>query len=298
MIKINPDGTIILNAPTVEVGPGSNSCAVAACAETLGVKPESIRWISVQDTETGLKDQAQTDSAVSYILAEAVYQCALDAKAKLLAMVAQKMNREPEELDIDDGRVFVIASPETGMTIKEYYDSLELMEEGTLVPLTSYISKPLSTENTGIAYMACFAEVEVDTATGLVEVLKLVVPSDGGTVLNPAGAEGQLAGGQCQGMGESLFEGMIYDEKTGIPLNFNFIDYKFPTMADWPDVDPLCMEVYDGKGLFGACGMGEGAPCCTPRAIENAIYNAIGVRVKEFPITPIKVLEALGKDGE
>ncbi len=298
LIKLNPDGTVILDAPTVETGPGSNSCAIAACAETLGVRFEDVRWISVQDTETGLKDQVQTDSAVSYILAESVTLCALDVKRRLLEMVGGKLNREPEELDVNDGRVFVKASPDTGITIKEYYESIDLTDGGNLVPLTGYINKPIATKDVGIAYMACFAEVEVDTETGQVDVLKLVVPSDGGTVINPSGAEGQLVGGQCQGMGESLFEGMIYDEATGIPLNFNFVDYKFPTMADFPDIDPLCMEVYQGNGLFGACGMGEAAPCCTPRAIENAIYNAVGVRMKEFPITPDKVLEALGKVGE
>jgi len=243
MIKLNPDGTVILDAPTVEVGTGSNNCAVLACAETLGVSPEDVRWISVQDTQTGLKDQVQTDSAVSYILSESVHHCALDIKSKLLEKVGRKMNRKPEELDISEGRIFVKASPEIGMTIKEYYDSIDLFTEDSLIPLTSFYTRPLSMEDFGTAYMATFVEVEVDTETGQVEVLRMVVASDGGTIIFPPGAEGQLVGGQCQGLGEALYEGMIYDEATGIPLNFNFIDYKFPTMADWPDIDPILMEV-------------------------------------------------------
>ncbi|MCL1896392.1 MAG: carbon monoxide dehydrogenase, partial [Clostridiales bacterium] len=99
--------------------------------------------------------------------------------------------------------------------------------------------------------------------------------------------------------GESLYEKVVYDEKTGIPLNFNFVDYKFPTMADWPDVDPIPMEVYRGKhGLFGASGLGEGAPACTPGAVSNAVYNALGIRVHGTGISPKDVLKALGKAGD
>jgi len=298
MIKLNHDGTVILDAPTVEAGGGSNGCAVNACAETLGVCPEDVRWISVQDTQTGLKDQVQTDSAVSFILSEAVHQCALDLKSKLLEKVGRKLDRKPEELDIEEGRVFVKGQPEIGMTIKEYYDSVDLFTEDFLVPLTSYYAREISDEDFGTAYMANFVEVEVDTETGEVKVLKMVVASDGGTVLYPPGAEGQLIGGQCQGLGEGLYEQIIYDDATGIPLNFNFVDYHFPTMADFPEIEAIPMEIYKGRGEFGCSGMGESAPCCTPRAISNAVYNAIGVRINSTPITPMKVLEALGKEGE
>jgi len=299
LIKLNPDGTVILNAPTVETGTSTNSCAVQACADTLGVSPEKVKWISVQDTETGLKDQVQTDSAASYLLSEAIYQCALEVKGKLLEAVARKLKRKPEELDVHEGRVFVKSSPEIGMTIPEYYASVDLLTEDTLTPIACYYCRPLSLDDLGQAYRATFAEVEVDTETGEVKVLRMLVCCDGGTVLYPSGAEGQLIGGQVQGLGEAIYEGMIYDETTGAPLNFNFIDYHFPTMEDFPDnVDPMLMEVYKGYGIYGCTGMGEGSPCCTPRAIANAIYNAIGVRVDALPITPIKILEALGKEGE
>lgn len=297
-IKLNPDGTVILNAPTVETGPGSNTCAVNACAETLGVKPEAVQWISIQDTQTGLKDQVQTDSAVSYLLSEAIYHCALGLKGKLLDAVGRRMKKDPDELDIEEGRIFVKTSPETGMTIKEYFDVIDIFAEDTLAPLTYYHARAMSAEDFGTAYMAAFAEVEVDTETGEVKVLKMAVSSDGGTVLYPPGAEAQLVGGQVLGLAEAMYEEMIYDEATGTPLNFNFIDYHFPTMADFPDVEPIPMEVYNGLGIYGCSGMGEGAPCCTPRAISNAVYNAIGVRINSTPLTPIKVLEALEKEGE
>jgi len=135
----------------------------------------------------------------------------------------------------------------------------------------------------------------VDTTTGQTKVLRLIVLNDCGTVMYASGAEAQQIGGQCIGVGETLTEEIIYDETTGVPLNFNWIDYKIPTMADIPDVEPVLMEVWRGAGEYGACGIGEGVLTCTPRAIANAIYNAIGVRVDDIPIKPEKVLKALGK---
>ncbi|HEX9118226.1 MAG TPA: molybdopterin cofactor-binding domain-containing protein, partial [Anaerolineae bacterium] len=113
-----------------------------------------------------------------------------------------------------------------------------------------------------------------------------------------SGAEAQQVGGQCMGLGETLTEEIVYDRASGVPLNFNFIDYKIPTMADMPEVDPVLLEVWRGAGEYGACGIGEGTVTCTPRAIANAVYNAIGVRVDDLPITPDKVLRALrGSNG-
>ena len=290
---------MILDAPTVEVGTGTNHCAVLACAESLGVSPDKIKWIYEQDTDTGLKDQVQSDSSVSYILGEATYACGKLLKEKFLKMISKKIGYPPESLDMMDGCVFVKSRPEVRMTIEEYYENIDLSEESNLNPVIQYYERPISQVNDGVAFMGAFAEVEVDIETGEVTVPKLVVASDGGTILYASGAEGQLVGGQCMGIGESLFERMIYDEKSGVPLNFNFVDYKFPTIEDFPDVDPMPMEVYKGTaGEFGCCGIGEGAPCCTPRAISNAIYNAIGVRVDGTAISPMDILKALGKVGE
>jgi CO/xanthine dehydrogenase Mo-binding subunit len=110
-----------------------------------------------------------------------------------------------------------------------------------------------------------------------------------------SGAESQQIGGQVMAMGEALTEELIYDPVRGVPLNFNFIDYKMPTILDMPEIEPVLLEVWRGAGEYGACGIGEGTLTCTPRAIANAVYNAIGARVDELPLTPDKVLRALGK---
>ncbi|MFC1994269.1 xanthine dehydrogenase family protein molybdopterin-binding subunit [Chloroflexota bacterium] len=292
-IKVNPDCTVTLEAPTVECGPGSNTCNVLSCAEALsflGVKPEDISWVSTVDTDTCFKDTVQTDSSVSYLQAEVIKVAAAEIKTKILEVAALHFKTKPEQLQIEDGYIYFKAKPEKKMSVKAL-----LLEKGNLVPIVATVSRIPAGEMTGIPFFATFAETEVNTATGRVEVLKLIVLNDCGTVMYASGAEAQQVGGQCIGVGESLTEEIIYDEKTGIPLNFNWIDYKIPTMVDMPDVEPVLLEVWKGAGEYGACGIGEAVVCCTPRAIANAIYNAIGVRIDEVPIKPEKVLKALGK---
>ena len=293
-ITLNPDGTVFLEAPTVETGTGSNTCNVLGCAEALsflGIKTEDILFPHEVDTETCLKDCVQTDSAVSYLQSEILAFAARDLKKSLIEKASHFMKLDAEDLDIAQGRIFSksTGSSSTGLTVKE------LMARGNLGPITVRKNKAPNPEKTGVPYIATFAEVEVDTDTGKVVVLKLVVVNDCGTVMFASGAEAQQIGGQCIGAGESLSEEIIYDEETGTPLNFNWIDYKIPTLADMPDIEPVLLEVWKGAGEYGACGIGEGTVTCTPRAVLNAIYNAIGVRINDIPIKPEKVIKALGK---
>jgi xanthine dehydrogenase molybdenum-binding subunit len=289
-ITLNTDCSVMLEAPTVETGTGSNTCNVLGCAEALGflgIKVEDIHWPHVVDTETSLKDCVQTDSAVSYLQSEVLALAAKDLKMKLIEKAAAIMNKKAEDLDIKDGRV--ISNGASGMTVKE------IMNHGDLTPLVVRKGRVPNSEKTGVPYIATFSEVEVDTDTGKVDILKIVIINDCGTVMFASGAEAQQIGGQCIGIGESLTEEIIYDDETGLPLNFNWIDYKIPTMADMPDIDPVLLEVWKGAGEYGACGIGEGTVTCTPRSVLNAIYNAIGVRINDIPIKPEKVLRALGK---
>ncbi len=148
---------------------------------------------------------------------------------------------------------------------------------------------------TGCPFTACFAEVEVDTETGAVEVVQLVQATDCGKVMYRAGADGQLVGGVTMAASEALLEQIVYDERTGLPLNFNWVDYRMATLADAPPVEPVALEVWQGAGNHPASGLGESAVTAAPGAIANAVHNALGVRLSELPITPEKVLEALGR---
>ena len=291
-IRINPDCTVHLEAPTVETGTGSNTCNVLGCAEALsflGVKPEDIHWAHTVDTDTSLKDCVQTDSAVSYLQSEILADAAREVRNQIVLKASSILKLPAEDLEIVEGRIFAKASPEHGMTLREIFF------QGDLAPIVVTMARSPNGEKTGVPYIANFAEVEVDADTGKVQVLKLVVINDCGTVMFASGAEAQQIGGQVIGVGEALTEEIIYDEATGVPLNFNLIDYKIPTMLDMPDIDPVLIEVWKGAGEYGACGIGEGTVTCTPRAVLNAIYNAIGVRVNDIPVKPEKVLRALGK---
>jgi xanthine dehydrogenase molybdenum-binding subunit len=294
-ITLNPDCTVLLAAPSVETGNGSNTCNVLGCAEALGflgIGTDDIRWAPTVDTNAGMKDCVQTDSAVSYLQSEVMADAALELKKKLCELAAPELAAEAADIEIAEGVAFVAAARERRIAVKE------LLLGGDLAPMTVLMSRsPLATR-TGVPFIANFAEVEVDMSTGRVAARKLVVVNDCGTVMYASGAEAQQIGGQCIGVGETLSEEIIYDERTGVPLNFNWIDYRIPTMADMPDIEPALLEVWKGGGEYGACGIGEGTLTCTPRAILNAVYNAIGVRIDEIPVTPEKVLRALQSEGK
>jgi xanthine dehydrogenase molybdenum-binding subunit len=291
-MTVNADCSVILDAPTVETGTGSNTCNVLGCAEALsflGISSGDIRWISTVDTDVSPQDCVQTDSSVSYLQSEVMAAASKEVKAKLLERIAPLLDATPSELEIDAGFVYRRDAADYRRSVKE------MLQEASLDPITISVSRrPLGT-CTGIPFIATFAEVEVNTDTGQVEVLRLVVVNDCGTVMYASGAEAQQIGGQCIALGESLSEEIIYDERTGVPLNFNWIDYQIPTMADVPEIDPVLLEVWRGGGEYGACGIGEGTVTCTPRAVLNAVYNAIGVRIDSIPVKPETVLKALGK---
>lgn len=293
-IRLNPDCTVIMDAPMAETGGGSNSCAVFACADALSflnTVPEDITWVEKVDTETGFKDMVQTDSAVSYLHAELMGDAAAQIREQILERSEPVFEKPAAELDVDDGYVFEKANQANRMSVHD------VLFEGDMTPLIGSVNRVPPEEVTGVPFAATFVEVEVDEATGAVEVFKIVQLNDCGTVMFATGVEAQQTGGQCIGMGEALYEEIIYDKRLGVPLNFNWVDYKIPTMADYPDIEPVPMEVWLGAGEFGPCGIGEVVTTNTPRAIANAVYNACGVRVDDIPITPQKVLRALKAKG-
>jgi len=294
-IRVNPDLSVTLNAPTKETGAGGNSAAVLACAENLsflGITPSDIVWVAEGDTELGgLRDCPPTDSVVSFLLSEALVGAAAKVKKEFLKRAAKMLDLEAGNLDIDEGRIFAAGSPdETLMFAKD------LMMDDDCVPIMGYNIRDNNKHKTGLGYGAWFAEVEVDIETGKLEVLQVVIANDVGQVMHASGAESQQIGGvSCIGVGEALFEELCYDKKTGTALNTNYIDYKMPTLADAPDVSPVLMEEWRGAGEYGAVGLAESTPTGTAAAISNAVYNAIGVRVSTVPITPQKILAALAQ---
>lgn len=295
-IRLNPDMSIIVQAPTSETGAGGNSAVVFSCAENLSflnTKPEDILWTPLCDTELTLRDNAPTDSVISFLYAEAMAEAALKLKAEIIRRVAEYMEKEPDELDIADAKVFEIANPENSIDISWF------MLHTDCVPIHIHHARHNVRENAGLPYGAWFVEVEVDTEIGTVEVTNIAVVNDVGCVMHASGAESQQLGGQCLGVGEILTEEFQYDWETGVHLNNNYIDYKMLTMADFPEITPMLVEEWQGLGRYGAAGVAEGAFAGTGAAIANAVYNAIGVEIDKQPITPQKILKGLEeKEGK
>ena len=292
-MRLTPDIHVILNAPTVETGAGGNSACVMACAENLSflnMTPDDVMWIDHGDTEMGLRDVHPSDSVVSFLLPELMPECAAQIKEKLKERALRLFTPgvRTSELDVADARVFLKGRPDIGFPCTEVMD-----DDCTCIK--AYVQRNNNKNITGYPYGAWFAEVEVDTELGTVDVRRITICNDVGQVMHASGAESQQIGGQCIAVGESLYEELQYDRHTGTLLNPNFIDYKIPLMCDFPDVHPILKEVWRGAGEYGACGLAEGTTTGTYAAVANAIYNAVGVRVPYLPCKPQMMLDLLAE---
>ncbi len=304
IVILNPDGTANLSNATVDMGSGQITALCQIAAEELGLKAEQVR-MTYADTETVPFDAPSHASRVTYSAGNAVKAAAADAKQNLLKVAAIMLDTDTDKLEVRDGHVYLEGSHQK-LSIAE----VVTRAESPFVQMTAEGPKPttLAEKGTiiGVASMAPssnpspssveFVEVEVDTETGEVKVLRAVFAHDIGKVINPVAAEGQVEGGFQQGMGYALMENIQFDAETGTCLTGDFLDYKIPTAVEMPRrIESIFIESDEPTGPFGAKSLSE--PCCTvpAPAIANAIFNAVGVRVKELPITPEKILAGLGK---
>ncbi len=304
IITLNPDGTANLANATVDMGSGQITTLCQIAAEELGLKAEQVR-MTYADTETVPFDAPSHASRVTYSAGNAVQAAAADAKRKLLKVAAIMLDTEADKLEVRDGHVHLQGSDKK-LTIAEVVTRAEspfvqmtaegpmpttIPEKGTIIGVSS-LAPPSNPSPSSVE----FVEVEVDTETGEVKVLQAVFAHDVGKLINPAAAEGQVEGGFQQGMGYALMEKIQFDPETGTCLTGDFLDYKMPTAVEMPRrIESIFIESNEPTGPFGAKSLSE--PCCTvpAPAIANAIFNAVGVRVKELPITPEKILAGLGK---
>jgi len=166
-----------------------------------------------------------------------------------------------------------------------------MVEEPTF-NTSGFIGHPFGTPFAAYIFGAQAVEVEVDVETGRVQILNAVAAHDTGQPINPIGVEGQIEGGFVQAMGMAMSEAMTFD-KTGRIINANFTDYKIPAAADVPPLTSIIVEAYDETGPFGAKGIGEASIMGAAPALANAIYDAVGVRLTDLPLTPERLLKAL-----
>ncbi len=290
-IKVNEDGSFNLLTGVVDLGQGSDTVLAQIAAEVLGVPIEDISVVDPGDTDSTPYDMGTHSSRQTYLGGMAVKMAAEEAKSQLIDEAAKRLEASREDLEMRDRKIYVKGSPSASISLADVAVGLihgdvthQVMGRGSFSPVTN--APPFEVH---------FAEVEVDTETGAIKVIKFVAAHDLGKIVNPLLSEGQVQGGVHMGIGYTFWEGIQMDPKTGQYLNLNLTDYKVASPVDMPPVVVILVESNEPTGPFGAKGLGEPAMVPTAPAIANAIYDAIGIRFRQLPITREKVFEAIQK---
>lgn len=287
-VELNRDGTATLRTGTQDIGTGTKTVLTQVCAEELGLPLNAIRTL-LGDSGSGQYAPVSGGSMTVPSMAPAVRAAARNARLQLLDVAAQMIDATAETLEVRNGVIYQGA--ERRMSVAEMMKNL-----GDAMIVGTGSRGPNPDNVTIITSGAQFVEVEVDTVTGRVQVTRVVAAHDCGRVINPLTFRSQMEGGVIQAIGYALTERRVMDERTGLPLNANLGDYKLPTIADIPPIDILRIDIPDlVANPTGAKGAGEPPIIPTAGAIANAVANALGVRIRELPITPDKVLAALGE---
>ena len=304
-VKLNRDGTADVVSSCVDLGSGQNTMLTQVVAEELSLPPENVRVVYA-DTDTAPFDAPTHASRATYSAGLATKVAAVEAKHKLFKAASAVMEANPDDLYLKDGNVVVKGAPDSAVPVTDIISRAE----SPFIQMTDRGPVPTSIEEKGTIIgsasqappanpspaAAQFVEVEVDTDTGEVKVLRVVHAADMGQVFHPKSAQGQVEGGFQQGMGYALMENLQFDQDTGACLSSDFLDYKMPTAMEMPpDIETVFIESHEPSGPFGAKSMSELCLIVPAAAIANAVYNAIGVRIRELPVTPQKVLQALGR---
>jgi CO/xanthine dehydrogenase Mo-binding subunit len=287
-VRINTDGTADVLAGSQDLGTGTRTILAQVAAEALGHSLGAVRAV-IGDTAAGPYAGNSWGSMTVASLTPAVRMAAVDARRALLDAAAGLLSVPVESLDAHEGRV-TVRDTDRSMAFGEITAKLgNVMIQG-------HGSRGPNPQDAGIVTTGVqFAEVEVDIGTGVVRVVRIVAVHDAGRIVNPTLAESQLEGGIIQGMGFALFEERRLDARMGLPLNTGLHDYKIPTLADIPVIDGHFLPGADSKANHvGARGIAEPAIVPTAPAIAGAVADALGVEVLELPMTPWRVLTALG----
>jgi 4-hydroxybenzoyl-CoA reductase subunit alpha len=308
-LRLDRQGGVCVQCGSIDIGQGSDSVLAYVVAEILGIDPFDIRVVTA-DTDLTPVDLGSYSSRVTLMTGNAAIQAAERARELLTMAVSEKLSVPVENLSFAERRVFDVENPETGVTFAE---AVVLAESkfGTIGTVGSYVPprSPGKFKGAGVgpspaySYSAAVAEVDVDVETGYVNVPRIWVAHDIGKSINPLLVMGQVEGSIYMGLGEALMEEMVYRSNRNVVHKFpSLLEYKSPTTLEMCDVITYLVEDADPNGPFGAKEVGQGPLLPVMPAIANAVYDAIGCRIDEVPITPEKVLAALrakaqGKDA-
>jgi len=318
IIKADDFGTFNVFTGATDIGQGADTVIAQIVAETLGVTPDDVNIIS-NDTDICPWDVGAHASRTTYVAGKSALMAAQKVKEQILEIAAgfvnkkkdkegimqeTKLDDDPNNLSLKDRMVFSRKDPEKRIPISKILRGAHFNKGGTVF-MAEYFYDP-NTENLDrefkgnqsetYAYGSHGVELEVDRETGKVKILKYIAAHDVGRAINPMLLKGQIYGAAVMGVGYALTEQLQLEK--GQVMNPNFRDYKILSAKDAIPVEPVIIETIDKDGPYGAKGIGE--PGCVPSApaIANAIYDAIGVRIKDLPITPEKILAALKQKKE
>ena len=299
-LRLDRQGGVCVMCGSTDIGQGSDSILAYIVAEILGIDVFDIRVITA-DTDLTPVDLGSYSSRVTLMTGNAAIQAAERARELLVMAVAEKLGVPIENLSLAERRVFDVENPEVGVSFAE---AVVLAESkfGTIGTVGSYTPprSPGKFKGAGVgpspaySYSAAVAEVDVNPDTGIVVVERVWIAHDIGRSINPLLVMGQVEGSVYMGLGEILMEEMTYRTNRNVVHKFpSLLEYKSPTTMEMCDVKTYLIEDPDPNGPYGAKEVGQGPLLPVPPAVANAVYNAVGVRIDEVPITPEKVVRAL-----
>ena len=305
-LQLDRSGRVTAFCGATEIGQGSDNVLVACVAEVLGIDPLDVRAVT-GDTDLGPVDLGSYSSRVTLMMGNAAIEAAERARALLAGAVAEKLKLPAGRLVFAEGRVFDGEDPARGVTFAEAVQLAEA-KHGTLGTTGSYRppKSPGDYKGAGVgpspaySFSAAVVEVEVDRATGWLRVPKIWMAHDIGRAINPTLARGQVEGSVYMGLGEALMEEQEFRRlppklsRANVHKFPSMLEYKSPGTLDMPDVETILIEEPDPNGPFGAKEVGQGPLLPIMPAVANAVFDAVGVRIDEVPITPEKIRKALG----
>ena len=294
IVKILNDGSVLVLSGSVEIGQGVQTTLQQIVAEELSLPVEKIHIAQI-DTGFTPFDQGTNASSATTVMGAAVLNAAKDARHQLSLAVSSKMDTQISDVKLEGGCIVVAGK---AMTFRDAArlcfgeTAGEILGRGfSQLPIDKNVPLGSPSPFWEIGFGAC--EVEVDEKTGSVRLLKYISLTDAGKMIHPLQCQGQDEGAAVFGIGQALFEDLVYD-KNGQLLNPNLVDYRLPTFRDVPlNFSTIILEEGGGPGPYGAKGMGEGGILAVAPAICNAVFNATGVRIQEVPIKGERLVKAL-----
>lgn len=304
-VRLDFDGGITIFTGAADIGQGSSTMAAQVVGEVLGVEWERLRVIAADSALTP-KDNGSYSSRVTFMVGNAALDAARNLKAILVTAAAKKLDCRPEDVAAEGEIYHVVGGQGPGIPFKEVVaaaliDTGALTVKGTFTCPSEFMGDKAIRGSAigatmGFCYAAQVVECSVDEITGKVTAHKVWVAVDVGRALNPLAVEGQIQGGVWMGMGQTLSEETRFDDK-GKMLHANLLDYRVPTMVESPDIEVHIVESMDPNGPFGAKEASEGMLAGFLPALMDAVYDAVGVRPTELPLSPDRMVHLLDAQG-